>query len=50
MGEGYYYGKCNYYVLINCIRHCVTGEFNQNYFQILSFLLIWYKNLGSHAG
>ena len=35
-----YYGKC--------IRHCVRGEFIQNYFNIFSFLLIWDKNLGSH--
>ena len=27
-----YYGKLNYYVFINCIRHCVRGEFIQNYF------------------
>ena len=43
-----YYGNCNYYVLINCIRHCVRGEFIQNYFKIFIFLLIWDKNLGSH--
>ena len=49
-----YYGKCNYYALINCIRHFVRGEFIQNYFKIfrflffkiLRFLLIWDKNLG----
>ena len=35
-----YYGECNYYVLINYIRHCVKEEFIQNYFQIFSFLLI----------
>ena len=50
MGRGYCYIKCSYYVLINCIRHCVRGEFIQNYFNILSFLLIWDKNLGSHTG
>ena len=44
-----YYGKCNYSVLINCIRHCVTEEFIQNYLKILCFLLIWGKNLGSHT-
>ena len=48
--EVIYYGKCNYYVLINCIRHCVMGKFIQNYFKILIFLLIWDKNLGSHTG
>ena len=26
-----YCGKCNYYVLTNCIRHCVRGAFIQNY-------------------
>ena len=45
-----YYGKCDYYALINCIRHFVKGEFIQNYFKIFSFLLIWDKNLGSHTG
>ena len=48
-----YYGKCNYYALINCIRHCVTGEFIQikiEFIKIFSFLLIWNKNLGSHTG
>ena len=40
-----YSGNCNYYLLINCIRHCVKGEFIQNYFKIFSFL-IWDKNLG----
>ena len=49
MGRGYYYRKCSYYVLINCIRHYVTGEFIQNYFKILSFLLIWDENLESHT-
>ena len=44
-----YYGKCNYYVLFNCIRHCVRREFIQNYFKVFSFLFIWDKNLGSHA-
>ena len=42
-----YYRKCNYYVLNNCIRHCVRGELIQNYFKIFGFLLIWDKNLGS---
>ena len=52
MGRGLfiYYGKRNYYVLINYIRHRVRGEFIQNYFKIFSFLLIWDKNLGSHTG
>ena len=52
MGRGLfiYYGKRNYYVLINCIRHCVRGEFIQNYFKIFSFLSIWDKNLRSHTG
>ena len=45
-----YYWKRNYYVLINCIKHCVRGEFIQNYFKIFSFFLIWDKNLGSHTG
>ena len=45
-----YCGKCNYFVFINSIRHCVRGEFIQNYFKIFGFLLIWYKNLGSHTG
>ena len=36
-----YRGKCNYYVLINYIRHCGRGEFIQNCFKIFSFLLIW---------
>ena len=48
-----YYGKCNYYALINCIRHCVRGEFIQikiKFIKIFSFLLIWDKNLGSHTG
>ena len=51
MGRGsfIYYRKRNYYVLINCIRHCVGGEFIQDYFKIFSFLLIWDKNLGSHT-
>ena len=43
-----YFEKCNNYVLITCIRHCVRGESIQNYFKIFSFLLIWDKNLGSH--
>ena len=28
----FYYGKCNYYVLINCIKHCVRGELIQRFF------------------
>ena len=48
--EATYYGKCNYYALINCIRHFVRGEFIQNYFKIFSFLLLWDKDLGSHTG
>ena len=43
-----YYGKCNYYVLINFIIHCVKGELIQNYFRIC-FSLIWDKNLGSNT-
>ena len=38
-----YYGKCNYYALINCIRHCVRGEFIQikiKFIKIFNFLLI----------
>ena len=46
----FYYGKCNYYVPINCTRHCVREEFIPNYFRIFSFLLTWDKNLGSHTG
>ena len=45
-----YYGKCNYYALINCIRHCVRGEIKIKFIKIFSFLLIWDKNLGSHIG
>ena len=45
-----YHRQCTYYVLINCIRHCVKREFIQNYFKTFSFLLIWDKNLGSHTG
>ena len=45
-----YYGKCNYYALINCIRHCVRGEIKIKFIKIFSFLLIWDKNLGSHTG
>ena len=47
-----YHGKCNYYVLINCIRHirhCLRGEFTHNYFKTFNSLLIWDKNLGSHT-
>ena len=32
-----YYGKYNYYLRINCIRHYVRGEF-QIYFEMFSFL------------
>ena len=49
----FYHGKCNYYVLINCIRHishCLRGEFIHNCFKIFNSLLIWDKNLGSHTG
>ena len=45
-----YHGKCNYYVLINCIKHCVRGEFIQNCFKIFSLLLIWDKELGFQTG
>ena len=45
-----YYGKWNYYKLINCIRHCLRDEFIQNYFKIFNFSLIWGKKLGSHTG
>ena len=45
-----YYGKCYYYVLLNCIRHCVRGDFIQNCFKIFNFLLIWHTNLGFHTG
>ena len=45
-----YYGKCDYSILINCILHCVKGKFNQNYFKIFTFLLIWVKNFGSLTG
>ena len=47
-----YYGKYNYYALINCIRHCVRWEFIQikiKFIKIFSFLLIWDKNLESHT-
>ena len=44
-----YYGKCNCYVLIKCIRHCVKGELIHNYFKTFNFLLIWDKNLGSQT-
>ena len=42
-----YYGECNYYLLINCLRLCGWGELIQNYLKIFSFWLIWDKNLGS---
>ena len=45
-----YYGKWNYYELINCIRHCFREEFIQNYFKIFNFSLIWGKELESHTG
>ena len=38
-----YYEKCDYYVLINCIRHCIRRDF-------IWSLLIWDKNLGSNTG
>ena len=22
-----YYGKCNDFILINCVRHCIRGDF-----------------------
>ena len=44
-----YFGKCNYSVLIKCIRHCVRRKFIQNHFKIFSLLLILDKNLGSHT-
>ena len=44
-----YYGKCNY-VLIDCIRRPVRGEFIRNYVTIFSFLLIRDKNLRLHTG
>ena len=45
-----YYGKCNDYVLTNCIRHSIRGEFIQNHLKIFGFLLSWDKNLGSRTG
>ena len=45
-----YYGKCNYYLLTNCIKHCFKQKFIQNYFEIFNFPLICGKNLGFHAG
>ena len=50
MGRDYLLWKMNYYVLINCIRHCIGREFIQNYFKIFKFLLIWGKNLRSYTG
>ena len=38
--EGICDEKCTYYVLINCIWHCVRGEFIQNCFQIFKIFLI----------
>ena len=32
-----YYGKCNYHVLIKCIRHFVSGEFIENYLRLSAF-------------
>ena len=29
--EVIFYGDCNYYVIINCIRHRVRGEFIPTY-------------------
>ena len=48
--EVIYYGKSNYYVLLNCIKNCVRGELIQNYFKIFNFFLTWHKNLASHTG
>ena len=49
-----YYGKCNYYALINCIRHNrLKGDFIHitiKFVKIFTFLLIWGNNLGSHTG
>ena len=45
-----YYGNCNYYVLINCVRHSVRGESIQDCFKIFNNLLMWDKNLGCHIG
>ena len=39
-----YYGKCNHYVLINCIRYCIRGELIQNYFNSLSTNLQKWSN------
>ena len=44
------YRKCNYYALINCIRHCIRREIKIKFIKIFSFLLIWDKSLGSHTG
>ena len=41
-----YNGKCNYYVLTNCIRHRVRREFIQNYFENFIFFI----NLGQEFG
>ena len=45
-----YDGKCNYYLLTNCIKHCFKQKFIQNCFKIFKFPLIYDKNLGFHAG
>ena len=45
-----YYGKWNYYELINCIRHCFREEFIQHDFKIFNFSLIWGKESESHTG
>lgn len=34
-----YYGKSNYYELINYIRHYVREEFFKNQFKIISFFI-----------
>ena len=44
-----YYGKWNYYELMNCIRHWFGEDFIQNYFKIFHFSIIWDKKLGSHT-
>ena len=40
-----YYEKCNYYVLVNCIPHCIRGEFIQNYFKIFNSLEVLEKKV-----
>ena len=46
MGSGYVLRKI--YELVNCIKHCVRGDFFEYYFKAFSFLLIWDENLRSH--